>query len=103
MYKRLNVLALCASIAAIYPVTGLASTIENACMRADRPAATRILCGCIQDVADLTLSASEQRKAARFFADPHEAQEVRQSNNRSDQRFWTRYKQFGLSAKNYCG
>jgi hypothetical protein len=79
-----------------------AEVIERACLSSDRPAAGRALCGCIQDVADLTLTRSEQHKAAKFFDDPHRAQEVRQSISRSDQKFWERYKLFGKSAKTYC-
>ena len=90
-------------VLSLWPASSFASLIEKACLRADRPAASRSLCGCIQDVADLTLSGSDQRKAARFFDDPHNAQEVRQSDTRSDQRFWERYRAFGQSAKTYCG
>jgi hypothetical protein len=79
-----------------------ADVIERACLTSDRPAADRALCGCIQDVANLTLTPSEQKKAATFFGNPHRAQEVRQSISRSDQRFWERYKLFGQSAKTYC-
>ena len=79
-----------------------ANVIERACLSADRPGANRVLCGCIQDVANLTLTPSEQHKAAKFFDNPHRAQEVRQSISRSDQKFWTRYKLFGSSAKTYC-
>ena len=79
-----------------------AEIIESACLKSDRPGVSRMLCGCIQDVADLTLTRSDQRKAATFFADPHRAQEVRQSISRSDQNFWDRYKRFGSSAKTYC-
>lgn len=77
--------------------------IERACLTADRDAASPRLCGCIQAVADQTLRSSEQRKAAGFFRDPHRAQEVRQSSNRSDRQFWDRYKAFGAAAENYCG
>jgi hypothetical protein len=66
--------------------------IERACLTADRSAASPRLCGCIQ-----------QRKAARFFSDPHEAQEVRQSSRQSDRRFWDRYRAFGAAAETYCG
>jgi len=77
--------------------------IERACLTADRSAASVQLCGCIQSVADQTLRNAEQRKAARFFRDPHEAQEVRQSSRQSDRQFWDRYKAFGAAAETYCG
>ncbi|MDJ0630863.1 MAG: hypothetical protein QNJ44_21580 [Rhodobacter sp.] len=79
-----------------------AGMIERACMKSDRKAANRSLCGCIQDVADMTLSRSDQRLAVKFFKDPHMAQEIRQSDHASHEVFWKRYKEFGATAKNYC-
>ena len=79
-----------------------ATQIERACMRADRKAASRALCGCIQDVADLTLSQSEQKLAASFFNDPQKAQDLRQSSNPRNERFWQRYKDFGANAGQFC-
>ena len=77
--------------------------IERACNTAGRDAATPRLCSCIQDVANVTLRNSDQRKAAGFFRDPHRAQEVRQSSRNSDRVFWDRYKAFGEAAEVYCG
>lgn len=87
-----------------FSLAGVASagTIKQACLDSGRSAANTALCGCIQTVADRTLSRSEQRKAARFFEDPHQAQVVRQSDRASDERFWTRYKAFGASAQSMC-
>lgn len=79
-----------------------ADQIERACNRSDRPAANRNLCGCIQDVADLMLSGSEQRLAASFFKDPHKSQEIRQSDRSSHEAFWQRWKEFGETAQIYC-
>ncbi len=76
--------------------------IERACLSAARDAATPQLCTCIQSVANQTLRNSEQRKAARFFRDPHRAQEVRQSSRQSDRVFWDRYVAFGAAAETYC-
>ena len=83
-------------------VPAMADSIERACLKSDRKAANRSLCGCIQDIADLTLSQAEQRRAATFFTDPHKTQEVRQSDARRDEEFWLRYKSFGNQAKTYC-
>ena len=82
--------------------TASAGVIERACMKSDRPAANRSLCGCIQSVADATLTRGEQRRAAKFFSDPHMAQVVRQSDVATDEMFWKRYKAFGATASNYC-
>ncbi len=87
-------------IALTAPVQG--GVIERACMSGGRDAANPNLCGCIQQVADLTLRNSEQRKAAGFFRDPHRAQEVRQSSRSADRKFWERYRAFGDAAQTYC-
>ncbi|MGV6810628.1 MAG: hypothetical protein ACWA47_00145 [Brevirhabdus sp.] len=80
----------------------ISGPIENACLKAGRKAANRALCACIQDAANATLSRSEQKRAAKFFRDPHKAQETRQSDRSSDERFWQAYKNFGTTAQNYC-
>lgn len=79
-----------------------AGPIDRACMQSDRPGVSRGICGCIQQAADLTLSRSEQKRAAKFFRDPHQAQVVRQSDRRTDEEFWRRYKRFGTTAAAYC-
>lgn len=79
-----------------------ASAIERACLKSDRQQVSRSLCGCIQHVADVTLSRRDQRVAASFFRDPHRAQEIRQSGSARDSQFWTRYRAFGRSAQTYC-
>ena len=91
------------AVAAACAVAGAAQagTIERACLASDRPK-SRSLCGCIQQAADVTLSGREQRIAAGFFADPHRAQEMRQSDRARDERFWARYQRFGATAEAYC-
>lgn len=79
-----------------------ASAIRRACLNSDRAAASRSLCNCIQDAADATLSRSEQRRGARFFADPQALQDLRQSSSFTSSRFWKNWKNFGVAAKNYC-
>jgi hypothetical protein len=91
------------AIAASAPLAAVwAGPIETACLRSDR-GGNRALCGCIQNAADLTLSRSDQKTAAKFFADPNKAQEIRQSDRSSHERFWLRYKNFGAAAEAYCG
>ena len=77
--------------------------ISKACMASDRKARSPSLCGCIQSVANRSLSASDQRTAATFYADPHRAQEMRQSDNASHERFWLKYKAYGKKAAATCG
>ncbi|RMH44396.1 MAG: hypothetical protein D6688_08010 [Alphaproteobacteria bacterium] len=100
MFARLIVLA--AAAAAMAPSMVAAGSIEKACLKSGRPAASRALCGCIQDAADLTLSRSDQAKAARFFRDPDAAMKVRQSSSGAEERFWERYRAFGDTAVAFC-
>lgn len=87
---------LCVPASALY-----AGPISRACNASDRPA-TQALCACIQKAADQTLNWSDQRRAASFFSDPHKAQEVRVSDSRSDNAFWSRYRNFGETAQAMC-
>ena len=96
MISTLVVLAACGG----NRVTG---DIGKACMASNRAAASPRLCSCVQQAASSTLSGSEQRRAAKFFDDPHTAQETRQSDNTSDERFWLRYKAFSETATRMCG
>lgn len=80
----------------------MAGPIDSACVRTDRGARQPALCSCAQQVANQTLSRSDQRRAAAFFRDPHKAQEVRMSKRDSDNAFWARYKTFTRTAESYC-
>mgnify|MGYP001299839353 CR=1 FL=1 len=90
------------ALMALAPVPALAGPVENACNRSDRSAATRSLCRCIDNVAQQTLTRSEQRRAARFFSNPDEAQAVRMSRSAADNEFWARYRAFGDAAERFC-
>ena len=83
-------------------VSAAAEQIRLACLQSDKSGGNRALCGCIQDAADLTLTAKDQRLAATFFEDPNRAQRVRQSNSRSNTAFWERYRSFGETAESFC-
>ncbi|MDA5092493.1 hypothetical protein O2N63_00120 [Aliiroseovarius sp. KMU-50] len=88
------------SVVASTPVS--AGSIQKACLSADRSSASRNLCGCIEDVAGAMLSRSEQSRVVKFFKDPHKSQELRQSDRRTDEKFWQKYKQFGEAVSTYC-
>jgi hypothetical protein len=90
------------SLALLAPAAALAGPIETACNRSDRAAASRALCRCIDGVADRMLTRSEQRRAARFFRDPDEAQRVRMSRDQDDRDFWARYRAWGETAQAMC-
>jgi hypothetical protein len=79
-----------------------AKTIERACLQSDRAQGKRALCGCIQAAADATLSQRDQKMGAKFFTDPHAAQEVRQSDRRTHEQFWLRWRSFGETAEALC-
>lgn len=79
-----------------------AGPIESACLRSDTGNGSPALCGCIQQVANMTLAHADQRRAARFFANPQRAQDVRASTSDADNAFWDRYANFGAAATQYC-
>ena len=80
----------------------ISGDISAACIAADRRAASPALCSCVQQVANQSLSAGDQARAAGFFADPNLAQETRQSDNFRDERFWDRYRAFTDLAEEIC-
>lgn len=92
------------AVAAILLTTpfAVAGPIDNACVQSERGARNSALCGCIQQVADMTLSRSDQRRAAGFFRNAQQAQDVRMSKRTADNQFWDRYKQFAATAEAYC-
>lgn len=94
-----TILMTCAALCTAAPL--YAGTIERACNSSPRNA-SRATCSCIQHVADVQLSGRDQKQAAKFFADPQLAQDTRQSDNPAKERFWLRYKAFGLSAAKQC-
>jgi hypothetical protein len=94
--------ALALSLAVLAPAAAAAGPIETACNRSDRQAATRAMCRCIDDVAGRMLTRSEQRRAARFFRNPDEAQRVRASRDPGDSEFWRRYRAYGEAAEATC-
>lgn len=100
--KSFPSLALAATFVFAIAAPSFAGPIENACLRSDRKGVNRQLCGCIQQVADMTLRGSDQRKAASFFKDPDRAQKVKMSKSQSDDDFWDRYVAFGQQAEAYC-
>lgn len=84
------------------PVLFASGPIQKACLADGRREASHARCGCVQAVADQTLSWSEQRQGAKLFRDPHRLQEMRQSDNRGENAFWSTWKAFGQSAAAAC-
>ncbi|MBK0326517.1 hypothetical protein I5535_04335 [Rhodobacteraceae bacterium F11138] len=103
MTRFLLAIACAGMVSVSIPVQVDAGVIDRACRTSGRTAATPQMCRCIQSVAKDSLSRTDRRKAAKFFQDPHMAQEIRQSDRRSDEVFWLRYKAFGERARLACG
>ncbi|MEM8536703.1 MAG: arginine transporter [Pseudomonadota bacterium] len=91
-----------ASVVACGGGRGASGAISQACLEADRSAASPALCSCIQQVANQALSNSDQTRAAAFFAEPQLAQDTRQSDRWSDERFWDRYRAYADLASEIC-
>lgn len=76
--------------------------IASACRAAGRKEASRARCGCVQAVANRSLSSSEQQRGVPFFNNPQRSQDVRQSGNASNERFWKKWKTFSTQAGRMC-
>lgn len=94
--------ALCAAAACGGGAPAVTGDMSQACMAADRRAASPALCSCVQQVANQSLSSRDQNRAAAFFANPQLAQDTRQSDSFSDERFWDRYRAFTDLASEIC-
>ena len=81
---------------------GPTGAISEACLDADRRAASPALCSCVQQVANQSLSSSDQARVVGFFANPQLAQDTRQSDRLGDERFWDRYRAFTDLASEIC-
>ncbi|MDF1802878.1 hypothetical protein [Thalassovita sp.] len=102
MKRFLTGLAVACVLLPVTSTLAAAGPIERACLSSPRKGANWRLCGCIQRAADQTLTRSDQRMAAKFFSEPHKAQEIRQSDNTRHEAFWLRYKDFGATAAAAC-
>ncbi|WP_170426627.1 hypothetical protein [Ruegeria arenilitoris] len=101
--KQFLIIALCAtSISAVAPQPAEAAQIKRACLASDRSAATRDRCNCIQRVANQALTRSDQKTVAKWFTDPHQAQELKMSKTARDDALWDRYRNFGQMAQAIC-
>ena len=83
-------------------IFGPSGEIGSACMEAGRSGANPALCSCVQQAADRTLSRSEQRRAADFFAEPDQAQAARAADDAGSRQFWARYRAFTNTAEALC-
>lgn len=98
----LNRVLLGAAVLAISTPLAMAGPIDSACVRTERGAQNPGLCSCVQQVANMSLSNADQRRAAGFFRNPDQAQLVRTSKTGADNAFWGRYKNFAATAEAYC-
>jgi hypothetical protein len=86
----------------VTPNVASAGPIETACNRSFRQAANPPLCSCIQQVANMTLRSSDQRRAAKLLNDPDKAHKTWMSKRSGDDAFWDRYTAFGDQAQALC-
>lgn len=100
LMKLFKLTAVCVALAATV-TPAVSGKIERACNKSERNV-SRSTCSCIQNVADAQLSRTDQTLAAKFFKDPQMAQDTRQSDRRSHEVFWKRYKAFGSVAARSC-
>lgn len=89
--------------ASSYATASTRGPIADACLASDRRARSPQLCGCVQQVAHRTLSNADQRQGARFWRDPQQLQDMRQSDSESQNAAWRRWKNFGDTAAAVCG
>lgn len=104
MRTRITLTAIAAAFALAAPLgvtPAQAGAIDSAC-RGGQRAGSAALCGCIQQVANQTLSRADQRRAAGFFRDADRAHDARYSKTRADDAFWDRYQRFVSTAQRYC-
>ena len=100
--KQFLLIAFCAASLTSVAHTVDAAQIKRACLASDREAATRARCRCIQRVADQALTRSDQKTVAKWFRDPHQAQELKMSKTQRDDALWDRYRNFGQMAMAIC-
>ena len=101
--QKLFVILSCAVILGMFAPQVQANAVEAACRQTDRSSATASMCRCVGQVASQKLTRSDQRRVAKWFSDPHQAQVTRQSDRRRDEQLWARYKAFGEAAARACG
>ncbi len=100
--KNLILIAFCAASMVAVQQPAEAAQIKRACLASDRSAATRDRCSCIQRVANQALTRSDQNTVAKWFEDPHQAQELKMSQTARDDALWDRYQNFGQMAQAIC-
>lgn len=76
--------------------------LQQACQADGRKAASQARCGCVQAVADRSLSSADQRRGASLWQDPGRLQEIRQSDAAGNERFWQEWKGFAGEAARLC-
>ena len=99
---RYPLIAATAALILTTAVAAEAGPVSRACLASDSKARSYALCRCLQQVANRTLDRSDQRLAAKFFRKPQMAQDIKMSDSRSHEVFWTKYKSFGATASRSC-
>ncbi len=82
--------------------SGASGEIAQACLAADREAASPALCGCVQQAANQTLAAPDRRRVAGFFGDPEVAHAMRINDSPFAEAFWDRFQNFVETSEAMC-
>ncbi|MEL6171414.1 MAG: hypothetical protein AAF066_08565 [Pseudomonadota bacterium] len=83
-------------------VVAVAGPISQACRASGRSGSKPQICNCIQAAANRTLTAPQQARAAAFYQNLQEAQDVRTSQRLRDEQFWEAYRTYGEHAEALC-
>ncbi len=81
--------------------SAISGPVSSACLNSGR-SVSQPLCACIQNVADMTLTGSDQKLAASLLRDPEKAEEIRVSDRERNKTFWARYQSFASTAGSVC-
>lgn len=97
---RAAVLAMC--LVGLAGQVRAGNSVEAACLLTGGPGAPADFCTCMQKVADVSLSAADQKFAAYFLRNPGRAAEIRRSNPAGRRDFWHRFEVFAGAARRHC-
>jgi len=88
-----------AAVLAVPLSAAAAGITEGACLQSSRSPGP-IVCRCAQSLADVSLSRSDQREAAKIIAEPDRYLELR--GRRGKEAFLERYRAWGAAAEKTC-
>ena len=91
-----------AAVAAPAPLPFARGRMFSACISDGRKSASQKRCGCVQAIANRTLSPAQAHRGVSLWSDPGRLQEIRQSDLASNERFWKAWSEFSAEALRVC-